>query len=717
MTVEDAKSLSRRAQRLVVEARRGRDSPPYYDSVWQPVWGAKVDRVDINFAARFSTATIWFPEVRWDQTLDLLWADMIRIRTDEKEPLNRTVLFVGFLTAYLSDFSGGTEKKSSSYERNAIVCCSYRWLLSRTSPIYGCWVRGPDDYDDYGGPAQAPIPSQCIFASGRRTIFNEDGLPNCDNDFLVGADRNIPIFANPDTGGAWTARDMLAYVMAPFHNRSSRYWYLPDPYNIPLVKDIDNEDWNKRLDHVAIDGLNVLDAIDLICKNLGWSFREDYAKDGSVNLVFYKPGSASGYVRSSSAPTVRHLLHAPAVAESIAAAVAEGRKILWSMNLAEDIGNVVNNPWGLGSPHKFEFTAELVPAWLDADLSPDTTEDNANLYFIEADLQDMTDPDDKSYYKYYHPRGSAFRLHVGRKWALNEAGRYSKSGTFDRGVPFDFTKVIDSEHILNSEGNRNYGPFNRRLLPCLTVDEGSKNSVGIKVEFSFDGGSTWQTITASISSLVDECGIYIDEANLAELVDKAQGNISGGDLDGVQLNYWTSLCDDKLNGRSFKEGDWKTRVRVTASVQLDQRLRSQAIPTAASGSPFHHSQIFDFSDKYKLQKRTAQSKFTSGSLPAWNIDSTDWFDKHLGGIRRENEDMSISGQFTLERLWLGDGSGVPAFALGDSIEAITGREYRLSASMAGAEVYPEIIKIIYLPDRQKMQLITRDLRFATRPLW
>jgi len=26
-------------------------------------------------------------------------------------------------------------------------------------------------------------------------------------------------------------------------------------------------------------------------------------------------------------------------------------------------------------------------------------------------------------------------------------------------------------------------------------------------------------------------------------------------VDGVQLNYFASLCDDKLNDRSFKDGD------------------------------------------------------------------------------------------------------------------------------------------------------------------
>jgi len=69
------------------------------------------------------------------------------------------------------------------------------------------------------------------------------------------------------------------------------------------------------------------------------------------------------------------------------------------MDLAEDIAAVVNKPWGLGAPHRFEFTAELAPAWLGSDLDPDTTESNANLFFTEAQLQEMTDPNAKSYYK------------------------------------------------------------------------------------------------------------------------------------------------------------------------------------------------------------------------------------------------------------------------------------------------------------------------------
>ena len=380
---------------------------------------------------------------------------------------------------------------------------------------------------------------------------------------------------------------------------------------------------------------------------------------------------------------------------------------------------MVNKPWGLGAPHRFEFTAELVPAWQDINLIPDTSEDNACLFLTEAELQELTDPNLYSYYRYYHPRGSLFYLYltVGCKWCLNESGRYTKSTTYDRGKPFDFSSgdppPVPLKYILNSAGKRLFAPFNRRLLPCLTIDKDSLNTVGILVEFSFDGGQTWQVIPAAISSVNDECGIYIDEANLAEMVDQAEGTISGGTLDGIQLNYWTSLCDDKLNNRLFKNGEWKTRVRVTASVQLDQRLRKHETPSTTSVSPFYHSRIYDFSEKYGLARRSEASLFHDGDLSADETDSIDVLEAHIEAIRRANEDMSISGRFTLERLWLGDGVGRPDFALGDCIEEITGRDYPLGVDIGDdKKLYPEIIQIIYAPDRQMLTLITRDLRFA-----
>jgi len=713
MTVQDASSLARTAQRLVVEGRAGTGSPPVYESTWQPVWAAKIERIELNQNSTPSRAVVWFPSVRWDQSIGLGYGDMIRVRTDEPNSKDWTVVFVGFITGVMSEFAGGSDQVRS-HEHAAYIALDHRWVMSVTSPLVGQVARSRDDYDYYGTVGQLPIPGCYTYLSGRRTIFNENGKPNSDPMLLEYQDTtgtkmcDIPIFADPGTAVYWTARDMISYILSPLFNRAYEYMPIYDPSSLT---GLDHNDFSSVISNVVVDSLNIIEAVEAICKNIGWGFRLDYSAFGSVNFVFYKIAATAEYNRSNSATTILHELYAPYPGESVDVPVSEGRKMLWAMNINEDISNVVNNPWGLGAPHRFEFTAELTPAWADADLTPDTSDGNSNLFFTEASLQELTDPNSKDYYKYYHPRGSNFKRDVGRKWALNESGCYS-ADTYDRGEPFDFAEVVDDEFIKGDDDRRLYGPFNRQLLPCLTMDKDSSNSIGIILEFSLDGGSTWQMIPAAISSLDDECGIYIDEANLAEMVDQSEGKISGGDLDGIQLNLFTSLADDSLNARSFKDGSWRTRVRVTASVQMDTRLARQSAPSISSGSPFLHSHVYDFADKYKVQKRAMSSRLASSSLPTDDVDDTALFDSHLDAVRSANEDMSIAGIFTLERLWLGDGSGEMEFMVGDGIERIAGREYELAAAISGGTVHPEIIKIVILPESQQMQLITRDLRYV-----
>jgi len=710
MTVVDAKSMSRFAQQLAIEVKVSVGSPPYYPYNWISLWNSKIEKIEINPNSTPSVAVFWFPQYRWPTNLVYhKHGNMVRIRTTEPNNNDRSIIFQGFITRRRPSFSGGTES-TKAHERFSIVALDFRWLLAVTSPVFGQAARGPDDYYHYGASYQYPKNNSYTFLTGRRTIFNANGKPDKDPILLnyTAYSQQVPLFADPENAVPWTARDMIVYILSPLYNRS--YNYIPiKPSSLP---GLEYGDFDKVLSNISVEGLNVMEAVELVCRHIGWSFRQDFTNTGSPTLVFYKSGSAYGYSRRNEEGTILHQLHAPAVGENITTAVSQGRKLLWSMVLDEDISEIINEPQGFGSPHRFEFTTALVPAWLDSELVPDVSEELANLFFTQAQLQELTLPNEKNYYRYYHPRGNSFLRNVGRQWALNESGKYSGSATYNRGMPFDFSNVIDSKYILNYQGKRLFAPFRRQLLPCLTVDKDSFSSVGIRVEFSLDFGYTWQVLPASISSLGGECGIYIDEANLAEMVDQSEGIISGGDLDGVQLNYWTSLCDDIVNGRSFKNGQWRTRIRVTASIQMDMRLGFYAPNISNFSSPFRQSRLYDFSERYGLAKRSPQSVFFGSSLPAYQVDSSYVLSNHLEAIRRANQNLAVSGVFVLERLWLGDGSGRVHFTIGDGVEKITGRNYNLFISSDQGIVYPEIIKIIYMPEEQKMQLITRDLRFA-----
>ena len=664
----DVQSLNRQAMPLFVEVRRFRGSPPNYEFNWQPLWNALVDRLEINVGKTPSTATIWFPGLRWEWSLGLTWGDMIRIRSAEP---NFSVLFIGIITNFLSDFSGG-DGNSAGYEHSAFFCQSSRWLLAVTSSLFGQLAYNKDN--------------KLVFLSGRRMIFNEDGRPN---KAYGGAD--FDVFEEPSRAEYWTAKWMIKYLF-DFCNGASWYW---SNYNIPI-----HPDWDKVLNHIVVEGLNIIEAIDRIAGQLGWSFREDYFHNGYVTLTFFKQGVPSSGI-------FRHWLHAPAVGENVAAAVAQGRKLICQMSLTEDISGIINTPIGLGGIAKFEITANLVPAWSDYHLVPDTSKAMANLYLTNAELQDIDDKNSVLYYKFYHKSGANFDLYrdVGRRWSLNETGKYSQPIYNNRPGPFDFTMVIPAGYLGN------YGLFARQLLGCLTTEaEDSEDSVGIKVEFSFDFGATWQALSAGISLLKDEAGIYIDADNLCELSDKEERDITSGNLKDEPLNYWTSLCDDVLNSRQFP--DWRTRVRVTASIQMDQRLWTRPNRNAAATiSPFEQEAVFDHSEKYKIQLRTQSSQFFNSLLPAENIDKTPLLTSHLLSLRQANEELSVSGRFVLERLWTGDGSGFPTFVVGDLVERITGRNYALGTTWSGVG-FPEIVQIVYLPDKQKMILLTRDLRFG-----
>lgn len=707
--IEDAKQLARTAQRCIAE----------YQSVlptvgpaglWIPLYDAQVLSVTHAAGANANTAAVRLPNVRWNETpYHLKMGDLVRIRTAD----GKTVLFEGVCTQRRPSFSGGTEK-GGAFEHNDILCADYRWLLHRTSVVWGQWARGLDDYTNFGTASQSPKPNGATFLSSQRCIFNPDGKPNRDPAPLIvagypgysGSDGSYPIFCPPRAAFAdgssaqfWTAKQMMQYLFGFFHNEV----WATFPIN-PLDADLaglTGADWDSVLNGIVVDTLSPIEAADLICRHLGWTFRQQDDL-GGASLVFYKIGSVGDY-------TKRYDLHAPAVDEKIEEAVEQGLYLCCDAEIIEDLDPVVNAPVGLGAPEIYELSAELVPAWQDAHLVADPD----NLFFTETELLKMESPDNYSFYNKYHPRGAAFRRDVGRKWSLNETGAYTPEATYDRGGVFDFATVLPAEKVVPA-AKRLWGPYPRPFLDPLTFDAAEALSPApVRVEFSFDAGATWHHIDCVIDNLKGEAGIRITEPNLSQIAGPGEPVIAGGPLAGKPLNYWTSLADDTLNARVFKTGGWHTRVRVTASVRMDQRLRYAAPPSANLASPYIHRRIYDFSDRYTYQQRTDSSLYSTSGLPAWNTDQADALQASLDRIRAACEDASISGRFTLDRLWLGAGDDArPVFMVGDQIRRLTGREYDLAATVAGDKVYPEIVQIHYDIERQKMTLLTRDLRLS-----
>ena len=265
MTIADSQSLQRTAQYLAVEILPAHGSPPEYSGDWLPVWGAAIEQIVIERDSRASSATIWFPATHWDSPTIPNWADMVRIRTVEQDPAQRTFLYVGFVVAREMSFCGGDDKRPG-HEQVGIRCLDFRWMLATTSPIIGQHGRSIDDI--------AIGTDSATWFDGRRAIFNPASVPNKDRDELeVYADDGItllykyPIFCNPskdkEKAAAWTARDMVRYLLVGKHNKAKGYFGFTDPSDLIGLR---HTDFDKVLNHIVVDTLNVAEALECICR-------------------------------------------------------------------------------------------------------------------------------------------------------------------------------------------------------------------------------------------------------------------------------------------------------------------------------------------------------------------------------------------------------------------------------------------------------------------
>lgn len=706
--MSDETSQSRFAQPLFVNVKQG--IPPNYADDWSPLYDAKVESITQNINATPDQAVFWFPNKRWNEPVNLLQGDKIQI-TDEDDG----VIFEGFIVKITRQFSGGDEK-GGKFERLAFICMDYRFLMAVSVPMYGQLARGYDDYDPDTGE---PLDTYSDY-TGRRCIFNPIEHParpakgNCDLTEVTIDEVNHPLFYDIVGGEKWTVYKMLRFILWLIEIEIGDYItidYTLYEYLAAL------DDWLQTPNHIIIEGQNAATALQLIVKQIGWAYRLDY--EFGAHLVFFQSGKTTALTPDATHPVIQQTLFAPAPVDAdsdeestgITAAVAAGKVIVQSALLDTDITGIVNTPIYFGARHRVEFTAELVPGWKDADLVPDV----AKLFFTEAELAIEENPNQFDFYKYYHTKGSLFKRDVGRIWVLNENGRYTgEAGGYDRGDIFDLTTVLPAAYAYDDGDppKRRFGPFSREFLPPLTCDPNTTNPADCLVELSLDGGATWHKIDVNVEGLSGQCGIIIKNPNLAEIKINNEGVITEGVLNGVELNYFTSLCDDKVNACVFKNDEWATRLRITASIQLDQRLAGR-LAGDYSGSPFNQVDIWDHSNEYHKQAIDVSSIYSGSGLPSDAGDDTTALLAYVTKLRASLQDASISGVFVLERLWL------DKFRLGDVITKIEGRDFDLRTAIGApgetqTVLCPEIVQIEILPQQQKMRLITRDLKYSVK---
>ncbi len=720
------------------------------------VWGgsnwftnpvAACDEVVQNSGARPSTAKISIKqgdetysqrkEARWNDEGGLSLGTEIRVIEADVPYGQATILFSGIITSRAASFAGGGQQ-GGGHEYSGWFAQDMRYVMAKQGPVWGRYYHHQDAYSGtWSSTIPTPNGEDVFFANGRRCIFNENDKPNKDPELALSEDGlgnsfttfEVPVFGELEPQ-RWKIRDMVEYIIG-WHGWIARYnGYAPliIPEN---TTGLTEPDWDLEPAHIVLDSVvTVPEALEYLADRIGWKYRLDTYWLGETTQqrhVFYKPGVATVRQRGTHNPITLIKLYCPdnyskeaingdVPTEDLSDLLADDTiNLVRSGNIMQDTQNVINVSAMLGERVVSEITVELVPAWVDFDLTQFNVTDEDPLYLYSDKMQDLlgggANLNEYTYFTRFHTAGDEFRYYAGRKWALNEIGTYS-GALYDRGDPFAFPTIIYDV----SRDELAYAP--RTISDAITSDaEG--NSISHLVEYSLDGGTTWHKLAHKYKVLPNEFGIYIDEPNLADI--KPDGWNEAGpvyepgpdDSDGQEGNFWTAIYRDEEKGREFKDDEWQVRVRITASVQLDDRLMDIR-NIADSGATIDQYGIYDYSQHFLYRNREAASQFEGGELPPNEINDRLPLEQQHQRLLSANAQGLYSASFSLPVIHLSEGSGawsMPRFVVGDCVESIEGRGVELGLGhVDGVAMHPTIEQIIYNPELAETEIVTADLR-------
>ncbi|HOW19121.1 MAG TPA: hypothetical protein PLC79_08795, partial [Phycisphaerae bacterium] len=378
--------------------------------------------------------------------------------------------------------------------------------------------------------------------------------------------------------------------------------------------------------------------------------------------------------------------------------------------IRSDFSEVISQPIIRGDVMKWEITTELLPGWLPDphldDVAPENVENEVTYASIHlapgmSEEEIAADP----WYAAYHRRGSEFHLHqeVGRRWVLNETHRYF--GDYARTTVFDADKYRGwepsdcniTEEYVTAAGDiatrpvpaGSWARIGRPLDDCLSADREGR-SLGVYIEFSFDGGTTWRRMTGTAArALESEAGIYLECDDLMTLMP-----------DGGDVSVWEALVRGRL------------RVRVTAVIAGDARLTPN-IDAERFGPPTTSgcSRVFNVADRYHWASRQlANSQFRIGGPKEVAYQTTECrsdlaeLQAFAGNVMAICTARQMPATLTIP--WL----ATTDFSVGDCITGISGLGITFWTSSLGGSRHPDIVGMVF--GNTETRLILEDRRLA-----
>jgi len=550
-----------------------------------------------------------------------------RIRIFQRLPSGeRGALFEGFAVETEMIWDGRNEEAIAT-------AVSRAFRLKRDFVVNGRWMTSKA--------------GAMAYYAGLPCVFNAEGKPNraatpyeAPAGYPAGAPGVFPFTADDDPNAEfWTLGNVLDYL-AWIYNRD-QVWV-----ENPMPGDTDYD----RTDPVLLDveGMNLWDALAAAAAKGGCDLWERVLSDEGGLPVF-----RIALLERGSGPLASLRRQSAVVGEETALDLDETN--VHAARVAENTAGAVARPLVGGGRMLYEITVALGKAWDPARLAIPAGEEA----WPSKELEGYEASD---YVKRYCTYGADFPDYAecGRLWAADTDGRYSAA-------PYNLP-TVDVADLADQEAESwplmLYPP-----LPTLTrySSAGGKPTQNVLVEMSIDNGDNWFVLTG-YRVLPDRLGIYIDEANLADLGPK--GEVSAAD------NLFQQLDDDPS----------QVSVRMTCTIASPHRALVSPAATGECPTAFASVEWFERETLGQVRVRASSSQFTGSGLAVDEADGTADLEAAAEEIQRVAQARALEGRIGVE--W-----PTESVALGDTVEKIDGIDYWMFSTEGPSARRPRIVGI------------------------
>ena len=609
----------------------------------------------------------------------------LAVMTDESDWTQRRMLFDGYIPRQTCKWQGRIDGEQESYifEAESVYA---RLNRDASAMVYGRWMRNGEIEDGLLSDA-ATWQGRGALITALLCTFNPDGVGNMAELPLTvegadGVSRSIHLFVADDAGGwKWTYATALRYLVWFYLRRCP----VVGEGNVlaatdALVNGVSEGNalhraLSRECQSLSCEAMSLAEALAILCEAAGVHITADVAhvagvprtqlrvwaeEDGTLCTVNLSRAGrfADGTPRENSADRVSQLL---------------SRNNTHRGQASWNAGKVINQAMVLGEGRQYELTVPLVPGWLPRGQLDNVAVGNRSsakaLALTPAMVETLgASAEDNAWYRQYHRSGSEFAANsdIARLWVLNEDGAcsptlFNRNGPFDAYEPFDFSTVLNANVT-----DRGAWVRRRRPLQSTISSSTSGRSLGVWVEVSFDGGTSWQQQSSSgIRVLSDRAGIYFDCDNPTEIAPTG--------VDPGEQNMWYAIIDQLF------------RVRVTAVIESDDRLIGTHLVSATSvGIAVAGFQLERNTRAYRYVTRTDGENTLADSCEAPNERNDTAF------VMQDAKTLALSQPTPATTAtpaipWL-----ETTYAIGDRLFEVRGRHLRLATGDGAVDQCPAI---------------------------